>query len=351
MLFRSISGGSSSSGYIYQRAITIDHTQVPNTDQTNFPVLVSVTDPLFKSVGNGGHVVNPSGYDIVFASDAACSSILNFEIERWKPVNGEVIAWVQIPLLSHTSDTALYICYGNSSVTTNQNNPTATWDGTYDMVLHLPNGVTLSANDSTSNANNASITTATAAGGEIDGAAGFNGSASIDVASFNPSISTSSDFTMSAWVYPTSLSSSGWNQILDTRASSSNTPIRIGADNQELRCQVETPSSNVAYVALATNPVSEWDYVTCTFSTSMHVLTGYLNGTQIGTATVTGDTSSTLLSLGRDPSYSGETYSGLIDEVHVSNVVRSADWIAAEFSNQSSSATFLSLGRENPPTN
>src|SRR6185503_17837001 len=28
-------------GYSYQRAITIDHTKVPNTDQTNFPMLIS----------------------------------------------------------------------------------------------------------------------------------------------------------------------------------------------------------------------------------------------------------------------------------------------------------------------
>ena len=28
-------------GYNYQRTLTIDHSQVPNTDQSNFPVLIS----------------------------------------------------------------------------------------------------------------------------------------------------------------------------------------------------------------------------------------------------------------------------------------------------------------------
>src|SRR5947209_8066968 len=31
------------SGYTYRRSITIDHTRVPNTDQSNFPVLISGT--------------------------------------------------------------------------------------------------------------------------------------------------------------------------------------------------------------------------------------------------------------------------------------------------------------------
>ena len=32
-----------SNGYSYRRMVTIDHTKVPNTDQTNFPVLFSGT--------------------------------------------------------------------------------------------------------------------------------------------------------------------------------------------------------------------------------------------------------------------------------------------------------------------
>jgi hypothetical protein len=37
---------------------------------------------------------------------------------------------------------------------------------------------------------------------------------------------------------------------------------------------------------------------------------------------------------------------GSLDEVRVSNAVRSADWIATEYNNQSSPATFYTLGSE-----
>jgi hypothetical protein len=32
-----------SNGYAYRRALTIDHTKAPNTNQANFPVLISGT--------------------------------------------------------------------------------------------------------------------------------------------------------------------------------------------------------------------------------------------------------------------------------------------------------------------
>ena len=37
--------------------MTVNHTLVPST-QSNFTVLVSVTDPALKTVANGGHVAN-----------------------------------------------------------------------------------------------------------------------------------------------------------------------------------------------------------------------------------------------------------------------------------------------------
>jgi len=37
-------------------------------------------------------------------------------------------------------------------------------------------------------------------------------------------------------------------------------------------------------------------------------------------------------------------FNGLVDEVRVSTVARSADWIATEFSNQNNSSTFYSIG-------
>ena len=56
---------------------TVDHTKVPNTDQTDFPVLVLKTDNALKTIGNGGHVADANGYDVRAYSKRASSHSLS----------------------------------------------------------------------------------------------------------------------------------------------------------------------------------------------------------------------------------------------------------------------------------
>src|SRR5205807_6079820 len=97
----------------FQRAITIDHAKVPNSDQGDFPVLISGTYSYLASAANGGRAQSPNGFDIIFSADAAGANKLDHEIESYDPVTGTVNFWVRIPLLSHTADTVIYMQYGN----------------------------------------------------------------------------------------------------------------------------------------------------------------------------------------------------------------------------------------------
>jgi hypothetical protein len=188
-------------GYTYQRAITIAYT--PNSNQTNFPVLISGTYSYLATTGNFGNVTNPNGYDIVFTSDAAGTLPLPYERESYNASTGTVDFWVQIPTLSSTSNAVFYMFYGNSSITTDQSNPTAVWGVNFKGVWHLPNGTILSANDSTSNGNNGTINGATATTGEIAGGASFNGSN--DDISIVAAGSLSAPFTIEEWAKPANL--------------------------------------------------------------------------------------------------------------------------------------------------
>ena len=71
-------------GYTYHRSVTIDHTKVPNTDQTNFPVLISGIYSYLATVANGGNVQNANGYDVIFTSDSSCTTKLDHEYSRGK---------------------------------------------------------------------------------------------------------------------------------------------------------------------------------------------------------------------------------------------------------------------------
>ena len=112
------------------RQMTVNHTLVPST-QSNFTVLVSVTDATLRTISNGGHVANSNGYDIGFYTDSSGSTKLKWEIDSYNPVTGQLIAWVKIPTLSSTSDTSFYLFYGDPSITTDQSDPVNTWDSQF----------------------------------------------------------------------------------------------------------------------------------------------------------------------------------------------------------------------------
>lgn len=220
-----------SNGYTYRRSVTIYHTKVPDTDQTNFPMLFSGTYAYLATTSNGGGVTNANGYDIIFTSDAAGTSTIPYERESFNATTGAVIFWVQVPTLSHTSDTTIYLFYGNSSVTTDQSNKNGTWDSGYKGVWHLPNGSTLSANDSTSNANSGTVNNATATNGQIDGGAAFSGSnQDIQLGAATGDLDLTGTMTLEVWAKANALpSSSGtYNGLIVKGYDGSNTQYQSG---------------------------------------------------------------------------------------------------------------------------
>lgn len=137
--------------YAYKKKITIDHTKVAG-DETNFPVLISVTDNDLRNEANGGHVKHASGWDIIFTNSAEDTQ-LKHEIERYVNTNGLLVFWVRIPSLSSTVDTDIYIYYGKAAVGADPST-TDTWDANYKLVCHLDDPDTgTHVDDSTANTN------------------------------------------------------------------------------------------------------------------------------------------------------------------------------------------------------
>ena len=349
------SSNTSNNKYSYSRTITIAHARVPNSDRTNFPMLFNSTDALLKTTSHGGHVTNANGYDIIFTSDAAGTQKLNHEIESYNGSTGQFIAWVQVPTVSHTTDTVIYLFYGNSSITSSQENKTGVWDSNYGGVWHLPNGTTLTANDSTAHANNASsLNSAKATLGEIDGASSFGAqnSAGISVPDASSLDITGTGITLSAWINPAANTQTSYARIVAKAVANNADPYTVyglyrTGNSQEVSFQLST---GAAKSAVGTNggtlTAGVWTYVVGTYDGSNVRL--YANGTQIATASasISIGTTSRPLGIGYDTEYAQEGFVGTIDEVRISSVTRSADWISTEFNNQSNPGTFYSIGGE-----
>jgi len=107
-------------------------------------------------------------------------------------------------------------------------------------------------------------------------------------------------------------------------------------------------------VALTTSvPVADntWHRIDATINNSTKAIALYVDGALnvSGTSASSATTTTNNLSIGQYGG-GGFFYHGLIDELQISNTVRSAGWIGTEYNNQSSPPSFLSEGaQENSP--
>jgi Concanavalin A-like lectin/glucanases superfamily/Domain of unknown function (DUF2341) len=333
---------------------------VPNTDQSNFPFLFNTTDPLLRTVANGGHVTNANGWDMIFTSDAAGKNRLNHEIESYNGATGQVIAWVQIPTVSHTTDTVIYLFYGNSSITTSQANKTGVWDTNYKAVYHMAdNAASTTVTDSTGSNNGvarANTNTKTTPG-EIDGALSFNGTSDyVSVAQNGHFNLHASPFTLEVWIKddssPATLNAT-FHRIISWYDGTNNVQLGLGDDSTETQRRfylTNAPKSALPKDTTTGNAPTGLNHVVVTYDgTSVYHL--YLNGANADGGTlksgnVTGFTAnSTTLYLAQRGDGEG-LVNGVLDEVRISSTTRSPDWIAAEYHNQKAPSTFYTLGSE-----
>ncbi|TLY46583.1 MAG: hypothetical protein E6K59_00160, partial [Nitrospirae bacterium] len=371
----------------FRKPITIDHTKVGNsgaTTLTNYPFLYSVTDASLKSTANGGHVQNANGWDIIFrAFDAdnpgtginICGAgvsvcTLDHEIESYDPTTGKLVAWVRIPTLKAFSytpaplDTKIYIYYGASTIAGSTENPTGVWDANYNAVWHLkenPAGAAPQMKDSTTNALHAtsigSMTLSEQVAGKINGSLSFNGTSNaLNVASFT--IGTT--FTLETWVNSNDISAGVYHAYMDSNFLFGNAGHRwLGQDGSLFAWDGQNTEFDFGTISANT-----WYHVVATYDNTQPPTGGtlklYVNGALLSTQNPPspapyGAVTATF-GLAYTRAIPGEYFNGILDEARVSKVVRSADWIKAEYNNINSPSTFCTPAcgttteESNPPS-
>ena len=345
-------------GYSYCKVVTTKANMVSGTsDLANYPLSVVVTDADLKTTGNGGLVNNASGFDIGFYPDCSGSgTALKWEIESYNPATGALVAHVLRPALSHTADDTIGLYYGGA-FSTLQSAPALVWNSSYRLVQHFPDGANLSANDSTSNANNAVSTGVTAAAGKVGGAASFATNQYLTVtnsASFQ--IERTDTAAWECWIKPVSYPSypmiaqqmnggpdyRGWQFWIDS--STGKAAATMFNDNGANK-QISRGSSSVI-------PLNVWTHVAITFdgSSASNGFNVYVNGVLDNAASDGATISATTvaaqdMSIGRRRSSNNLFWNGALDELRITKgALRSADWILTEYRNQSAPATYMTLG-------
>lgn len=319
---------------------------MPST-QTSFPALVVASAARFKTIGNGGHVV--TGTDIRPYSDSGLSSALTYEMEFYDGTNGIWIGWVLISSLADA--VTIYLGYGDAALNTDGSS-TGTWPSQYEMVHHLPNGSSLTANDSTSNARNGSlVSTVTAGTGKIDGGASFGSNNSDSITIGSGAIPTTGSLCW--WVNPSFAQNDGQShalglfllnggQLFQTLKFSDNS-LNFGWYNNGTDGRVIV--ANAGY----TLNQSAWNKFDMTWDSAAPATKLYLNNTQIGSTNTTNGTwnsAGITAEYGHDGNTGRSLNGGLIDEMQLSNTVKTANWITTEYNNQNAPNTFWTMGSE-----
>jgi hypothetical protein len=336
--FAVVSSGTWYGVWANRKAITIDHTKVSGASAlAQFPMLVSITDANLQTAAKA------DGSDIVFTAGDGVTKV-SHEIESYNGATGQLTAWVNVPSVSPSADTVIYLYYGNPSAA-NQQNAAGVWDANYKGVWHLGNGTTVTAADSTVNAANGTINgSIPAAAGAIGGGASFSGVAANYISIPNaPVAALGNSFTMEAWVSSTSAGRAtlfSFGDQLTTPEVEFNSAA-TGQWGAIITGTYETLTS--AHVMQSDGTLHHIVY-TKNGAGATHAL--YLDGVAQSLSTnnpVTYVNATNPLWIGKRGAAT-QPWAGVVDELRISTTVRTAAWIATEYTNQKTPASFLFVG-------
>ncbi|MFX0185201.1 MAG: DUF2341 domain-containing protein, partial [Candidatus Hodarchaeota archaeon] len=324
----------------YRKTIVIDKDKV-SADLTNFPVLIDLTDSDLRS----GKVQSDAD-DIIFIDQTGAKLDHEIELIQQNSSHGRLIAWIRVPSLSSVSDTNITMYYGNNAVGT-QENPEGVWID-YVGVWHLSEA-SGDADDSTQY-----DTTATASNMNYQAPGVIGYTFNWDEAS-RLSMGAPTDghldfgtgnFTISFWIN------------VDEDTGSSQCFMFKGAPTLVGYCLMTDDSPVSQYRAIAQSPTAmeaspsyfsfdEWNYIVMRLDRVTDLLYIYSNATEDDTADTSalGDIDNPWpLQFPMDST--SDDMDGLLDEIRLSNLSRTPDWISTEYQNQKDPNSFYSISSE-----
>lgn len=336
--------------WLYRKKITFNESQITGASPLiDFPALISITDSNLQSLAQS------DGDDILFTNADGITK-LNHEIETYTSSTGNLIAWVKVPSLSATANTDIYMYYGNSGAS-NQQNITGTWNSNYKGVWHLDEnvaGVTDEVQDSTSNTNNGTGEGGSKNPTRVTGKIGFSQDfemyqeQKIYVPDTNNSLDMTSTVQFHFWMNKTDSSDFTYETFISKWGGGNNYNYSISLDGEpDPKHFAHQGGSNYTLFSNAQTSPGNWQHINL-------IVTGgtmsiYINGVFVESTSATiGAVNNADLYIGA--MQTGEEYGGLLDEVRILDSTTSPEWINAEYSNQNSPSTFSTLGSQEPFT-
>ena len=305
----------------------------------DFPLLVrlsSTTVPGFDAA----ELLSPPFGDLRFSTEQG--DMLSHQVETWNPT-GTSSVWVKLPALA--VGTKLRVWWGME----NQSPPlpSATWSS-FNGVWHLNQDLGFAMDSSPNNltATPTAITNATSA--IIPGAAAFNGTSSTTAIDNAPALNPNT-ISVEAWIRTTATGTVAiFNKDQTTLATNRVWQFRLNAGKPEFI--VFNATTNATAASADSINDNNFHHVCGTWDGSQ--IRMYVNGILKGSTPLSGTLrggQSNKAFIGRGENAAPAFFPGSIDEVRLSPVARSLDWVRATWDSQRPTATFISASPAQSP--
>jgi len=331
-------------GWDYRRKITIESDNIDAT-LTDFPLLIHLSGSCGSSsqdlTGIFDRIATNSKKIALTTSDGATQCYV--EIEEWDNSNQEAWLWARIPSISSSADTDLYLYYDNAQADndtyvglTNSAPADSVWTNDYTAVYHLAESGT-TCYDSSPNDNDGTKQAAD----NPDGVVGLIGYGQdfeesnvtvpyIDLGA--PLIPADATFTVSAITKSESFSSSYSTIMAQNRFYDGGTHFFLIIEDSPLGrvvCRMGNVSGNGDALISGTwyiNQLMANSAVTESYHNNNKILdfTGSVGLTQ---------SYHTTLGVGSNH-YNVEVFDGIIDEVRISSITRTTEWLSGNYYSQ-----------------
>lgn len=322
----------------FRKEITLDLSPAGaniSGSPADVPVLIRL------HLGNFGYFADtkPDGSDLRFVAGDD-KTPLKFHVERYDPTNNLAFVWVKVPRLAGGTNTEkIFLYYGNVKAPAGADAP-GTYDASQVLVYHF--GGEGAPKDLTAFSNNASDSSAEATGASLIGdGVKFTGSNSISVpATASLRVLPDKGATFSAWVRIDAPQSDAYvfemadqSRALALGINDTQVFIRLTADGK-----VSASAQSAGILASG-----QWHYLTMTVGAGRAAL--FVDGVEIASTPADITDIGGTLTIGASASGANHL-TAEVDEVQVSNVIRTPEWIQAAARSQGQESPLVAYGSD-----
>lgn len=316
---------------------------------TNFPVPVTLSTAI-PGFSYAAFAPPGAGADLRFTASNQADE-LTYEIEKWD-TNGESVVWVQVPRLADTN-TQIWAYWGNPAAASPAYATNGSgWSNGFSGVWHLKEdaagtGTARLYRDSTTNRNDGDdYVASTGKDGLVNGGQQFTNAADYVSPADSAALRLADQITVSAWIKPRTICTNGSRIVERSTALSWALTSRTGASTNALSVwMINGERANTGNNVYSSNA---WSHVAFTYNrlAASPQVRLYVNGIQMAAGTYStalGVTATNIL-IGRKSSSLANSFDGNLDEVSISSLARSSNWLWASWASQTTNSAFATPG-------